>query len=511
MNRSKLLFLFAAVFSGFMYSFPCGFFSFVPIVSGIVYISYLLYLIDSSVSGRQVFYRTFLFNFIASLVSYNWIVKPFTFLDLNIVIVYILALFGLVFISLYVSLYVAISSLFTYYYSNRRRYFIFPISYILMEGVKSFAFTGFNWNPLGSVWSNFPVFMQFASFIGVLGVGFFTILLFSIPYLIYSKRLSFRYRNFIIFIWSFILSFGIKRLYLTDNLDRNFIVRVVDLKIPQTLVNSNITLKMYNNAAKLFGAKDVDLFVFPESSSFVDITSMDEDVVIWKEQYKNLNNKKSSVILGFNRYDGNKAFNSMGVINRNGAVQIYDKLHLVPFGEYFPFIDKLGFASNGYSFVEGDKVKILSVNGLTIYPLICYEAIFTGFKLPKNIDMFVNISNDAWFGEWGKRQHFNMVKWRAVEYGIPIIRSANYGAYGVGASIISPFGKEISYKSRSVNNEVKDFILPKSAGETFFSKFGFYISYVLPRWFLHCVISLFLMIFIAKVFLKVTKKHVKHF
>lgn len=502
-NKNKLSFVLASLVSGFAFSFFRDVFVIIPIIATSIYISYLLYLIDSSVTEKQVFYRTLFFNFLVSLISYHWILKPFTFLNINIFLRYIFSIIGLALISLYVSLYTAFASLVTYYHSNKIRYLIFAISYILMEGIKGFAFTGFDWNPIGSIWSNIPVILQSISIIGVRGLGFLTLLILGVPYLIYKKQFNIKYKISIGFILLIILSFGFIRLYSAKHQNSNFVIRVADLQIPQEFVNNIYIIKKYSDALNIMGINKVDLFILPESSIPFDITSNNDYEIILKNEYYNMNNNKSFLIGGANRYEGNNVFNSMVLLNKNSIIDIYDKLHLVPFGEYIPFQNLLPlqkFTEGVYNFKSGETTQILDIGNFKFFPLICYEAIFTGFNIPSGISGFVNISNDAWFGEWGKRQHFEIAKLRAVEYGIPLIRSANFGAKYLGASVISPYGFEVPAIIKT--KYTKDFFLPKALNKTFFNKIGFYISYILSRLYLLYITKLFLMIFIARLLKK---------
>ena len=95
--------------------------------------------------------------------------------------------------------------------------------------------------------------------------------------------------------------------------------------------------------------------------------------------------------------------------------------------------------------MELEKEKIY------IEPSICYEAIFQTFN-NKKIDLFINITNDAWFGNTiGPIQHFQYAKIRAVEFGIPVIRVANTGYSG----LIGPYGKVLKKGIIKINDEIK--------------------------------------------------------
>jgi len=145
------------------------------------------------------------------------------------------------------------------------------------------------------------------------------------------------------------------------------------------------------------------------------------------------------VILGVQRTQGLRYFNSLVMLDTSGKVAaLYDKHHLVPFGEYIPFGDFFGRfgitafsaqAGNGYSSGPGAQVIGLGDLGLAL-PLICYEGVFPQDvrAAPTRPDMLLLITNDAWFGtRSGPYQHLAQARLRSAEQGLPMIRVANTG------------------------------------------------------------------------------------
>ena len=142
------------------------------------------------------------------------------------------------------------------------------------------------------------------------------------------------------------------------------------------------------------------------------------------------------VIIGANTVDkAGRIYNSVVVADKDGEIHdIYNKSHLVPFGEYRP----LGFLPAPVNLTPGDGPKVISVAGLSVVPAICYEIIFSD-SLLSGIDVLphaiVNVTNDNWFGNTpGVYQHLDMVRRYAIESGLPIVR-ANYS--GISAFIAS--------------------------------------------------------------------------
>ncbi len=124
------------------------------------------------------------------------------------------------------------------------------------------------------------------------------------------------------------------------------------------------------------------------------------------------------------------AHNSLVAVAPDGHVAaIYDKTHLVPFGEYFPSYAHIILGEQG--FVPGPGLRTLHLAGLpAIGPLICYEAIFPAQVVAAGDrpSLLVNITNDAWFGDSaGPRQHLAAARMRTVEEGLPMVRAANTG------------------------------------------------------------------------------------
>ncbi len=145
------------------------------------------------------------------------------------------------------------------------------------------------------------------------------------------------------------------------------------------------------------------------------------------------------VVLGIQRFDGPRLYNSLAYVEAGGAVAaVYDKHHLVPFGEYMPFGDLLaqwgihGLASNaGQGYSAGPGAQVLDLGGLgRALPLICYEGVFSRDlrAAPERADFLLLITNDAWFGKIsGPYQHLAQARLRSAEMGLPMIRVANTG------------------------------------------------------------------------------------
>lgn len=153
------------------------------------------------------------------------------------------------------------------------------------------------------------------------------------------------------------------------------------------------------------------------------------------------------VFSGINRRTDDGAwYNSSILIDAEGAVaEAYDKVHLVPFGEYIPLkIDVIRAlaATSGYGFTAGDGVRAIETPLGRTVPLICYELIFPRHSggLDLRQDYLLQITNDAWFGTFsGPYQHLDQARFRAVEQGLSLVRAANTGV----SAVIDPQGRVI--------------------------------------------------------------------
>jgi apolipoprotein N-acyltransferase len=178
----------------------------------------------------------------------------------------------------------------------------------------------------------------------------------------------------------------------------------------------------------------------------------------------------------------NRFWNSLHAVDGSGAViASFNKFHLVPFGEYMPLRGLLpvgGIAAGATDFSSGDGPVTLQVPGLPPFsPLICYEVIFpAAVKDPANRpDWLLNVTNDAWYGKSaGPHQHFAISRVRAVEEGLPLVRSANTGISGV----VDGYGR-VTASLGLGERGVVDAALPAALPITPYGRFGDVILVVL--------------------------------
>jgi apolipoprotein N-acyltransferase len=168
--------------------------------------------------------------------------------------------------------------------------------------------------------------------------------------------------------------------------------------------------------------------------------------------------------------------NAVALIDREGGIPwIHDKAHLVPFGEYIPFQAWIPIPTvTGFSgFTAGAGPDTLSVGGaFSVSPLICYEVIFPGAGLRADKprpDVLLNVTNDGWYGKSaGPYQHFEQARLRAIESGLPLIRSANTGI----SALIDPMGR-VTARGNLLETKTVETLLPLALpNPTFYSRHG---------------------------------------
>ena len=302
--------------------------------------------------------------------------------------------------------------------NNYWRIFFFATIWTLFEFLRSIILTGLPWNLIAYSWSWSIYIMQSISIFGVYGLCFITLLTIG-----GIANFRFQKDNFYIFLMSililfFIALFGFLRVSnYNETYSNNKKYRLITTNFNQ----KEKWLDESINQTMLLGSKSLMTF-FPETSIGF--------------SKKIPNNWMAGVI----RKEGNKYYNSIQ-FNK----QYHDKSKLVPFTEFLPYekiirvIDFKNLIPSNF-FHSGDKTQDFDKNFL---PLICYEGIFPSITLERfnsNYKAIVNISNDAWFGDGvGPKQQLTHVRYRSIETGLPLIRSANKG-YSV---LINPIGEII--------------------------------------------------------------------
>ncbi len=197
--------------------------------------------------------------------------------------------------------------------------------------------------------------------------------------------------------------------------------------------------------------------------------------------FDNLPNNSYLLVGNITRNNGSYR-NSALLIDSNSRTQhIYHKVHLVPFGEYMPFkniLSRIPFfkiVTGDVGFEKGKNIQAIKTPIGVARTVICYEIIFPEEINPNNndIDAIINLTNDAWFGNSsGPYQHLNSARFRAVEQGVPVLRSANTGI----SAVIDPYGRII----KKINLNKSGYIvssLPNKTKKTLYSIVGDFLFF----------------------------------
>jgi apolipoprotein N-acyltransferase len=180
---------------------------------------------------------------------------------------------------------------------------------------------------------------------------------------------------------------------------------------------------------------------------------------------------------------GRSYYNSAFFLSPAGAEKRYDKIHLVPFGEYVPLRGLIPFASGLTQAIAGDTmpgtdVTPIKIDGVSAGVQICYEIIFPeGARAfaAKGARIIVNITNDAWYGRTAaSAQHMMALPFRAVENRLPVIRAANTGISG----FVTATGEIKSQTALFATAIATDTVVIPPPKSTFYTRFGDLFTYV---------------------------------
>ena len=371
----------------------------------------------------------------------------------------------------------------------------FSILYIiiflsLFEYLRAQLFTGFPWlMPSMTLASNIYL-IQIFSFVGSFSANIIVLTMSILPFVFFSNFKRKKTVSLVLLIPIIFLFFcGTLKYYNKSSLkNTDQLVTIVQPNIKQKnkwiLKNReqhlDNLLQLSNKYRDSFNNKN-RIIIWPETSFEGSIPT--EIKLISSISKKILKNKNTTLIAGLLRTDEKKVFNSLVFLNFKGdVIYSYDKIKLVPFGEYIPFRQYLGSVTDMIApkdFTSGKLKSNPTIYGFeNIITLICYEILFTSEivrRLSKNTNLLINITNDAWFGKTiGPYQHLALAKIKAVEFGLPLARVANTGI----SAYISPYG-EIIGKIPLDNKGVKTFDLIPSLNSTLYKIYGEYIFIVL--------------------------------
>ena len=377
-------------------------------------------------------------------------------------------------------------------------------SLTVSEWLRGHVLTGFPWNAFGYALTEPLALAQTASLIGLWGLTFLSVAIFASPAVLIDGNSRGR-RPWIApaIALSLLVAmgiFGAVRLGLRPTSQvANVKLRIMQPNLQQDarfnysakaeVMQKYLTLSDRASGPQSTGVRDATILIWPESA-FPFFLSREPDAMA---QIAGLLPKGTILITGSVRAPDlpvgakiTRAYNSIYAIDHDGSIlSIYDKLHLVPFGEFLPFQDlmeKLGFVQltkvQG-GFIPGTRRKPMDIpNAPRALPLICYEAIFPGDVVTgkDRPGWIVNLTNDGWFGiSTGPYQHLQQARLRAIEEGLPVVRAANTGI----SAVIDPMGRIVARLGLGLEG-VLDCSLPSAIPPTFYARAGDMLAAALP-------------------------------
>lgn len=379
-----------------------------------------------------------------------------------------------------------------------QKWLIFSSSAVLFEWIRSFFLTGFPWNLLGYSLAFNQELIQAAA----LGGTYLLSLAAFLSYGVFGLWLDAPAKKTFLYavLWALMCfgglwTFGYIRLSNAVLTETQTTVRLVQPSIPQEIKWSRETAENNFKEYLALSAQTTDqtpnIIIWGETASPF---RLDEDEAHRLEAAKILSDGNYLIMGAISYQPVENRFlphNSLIVLSSKGEIAgVYNKSHLVPFGEYIPlrrylpnFIRPIANVIGTFGKGNGPQTLHLK-NSPSFGGIICYEVIF-----PHEItdskdrpDFLVNLTNDGWYGNSaGPYQHWVSAKLRAVEEGIPLVRAANNGISG----IITPFGEERQILTLNQKG-FSEGRLPSAISPTLYSRLGNSITITF------CLILLFL-------------------
>jgi apolipoprotein N-acyltransferase len=371
------------------------------------------------------------------------------------------------------------------------------VALTLVEWLRGHMLSGFPWNAYGYALAGPLALAQIAALIGLWGLTFVAVAAFASPAVLVDERADTPRPWLPPLVGGLVLvalaAYGVVRLaqsptsfvdgvrlrIMQPNLQQD---EKFNYGAKQQVMSRYLALSDRDTGPDATGVRDVTHLVWPESA-FPFFIAREADALA---QIAALLPEGTVLITGGVRPEETtpgariaRGYNSIYVIDHDGStLGVYDKIHLVPFGEYLPFQRLLeGFGLMQLTkvqggFIPGERRRLLGVPRAPLaLPLICYEIIFPGEAAPRTGERagwMLNLTNDGWFGHGtGPHQHLQQARLRAIEEGLPLVRAANTGI----SAVVDPLGRII--KNLPLGAEgVLDSALPRPVEPTLFVRAG---------------------------------------
>lgn len=403
---------------------------------------------------------------------------------------------GMVALSLGLSFYFSFFALFVVWSRRRfdfwRRLVLIPAAWMILEFLRSHVLSGFPWVLLSHSQSFNPVAIQISDIGGAFLVSyllmFANVFFFEVLESLAAKRFLKRWELFLpLLVIVFWTGYGVGRLNEDPRLSCPFKVGLVQGNIPQEIkwvynFRSKIIAKYKLLSEILVLKEEPDLVIWPETS-FPDYLEFGVNDHLLGVLASDIGRP---LLAGSIRLEKEHYYNSALLYSPSGRLTaLYDKMHLVPFGEYIPARRYLPFLARMIpieDFTGGSVARIFEIPGIDC-PLmrfgvmICFEDIFSPLArnlVKRGADFLVNVTNDAWFGDThSPYQHFESSIFRAVENRVYVVRAANTGVTGIidDRGIPQSVVRDQKGKRTFVTGSVSGLVYRTERG-SFYARFG---------------------------------------
>jgi len=404
-------------------------------------------------------------------LALSWIVEPFL---VDAARHGWMAPFAVLFLSFGLALFWAVAGALAHF--GRPATLMFAVALAATEYLRGHVLTGFPWAIPGQVWTDTPV----AQGAAVLGADGLTLLTTLVAGFAAMGRLG--GLQIAVVLTGLAWGGGQARLGSAEPADRDVTLRLVQPNTPQDIKwDETVARSLFDRLLTMTSAPGdgpaPDLVIWPETAVPYLLDTSPRAVAEIAAA-----GGAAPVAVGIQRSDGAlRYFNSLAFIGPEGQIAgLYDKHHLVPFGEYMPFGDTLRnwfgitglAAAEGHGYSAGPGPQVIDLGGKLgrVLPLICYEAVFPGIPraVAERPDWLLQVTNDAWFGTLsGPYQHLEQARLRAIEQGLPMIRVANTGV----SAVIDAKGR-IRASMALGTAGVLDRALPPALSPTLFARWG---------------------------------------
>lgn len=370
------------------------------------------------------------------------------------------------------------------------RILLFTGFWVAFEYVRGVIFTGFPWNLVGYSWSMVDPVLQATAFIGIYGLTLLTVFLASLPALFGEaetpRKVAISSTGLVAALFIALAGAGYLRIPAApvSSFD-NTNLRIVQPNIQQSMKwKRELLLEHLQKIVSLSLIEEGEkprFHIWPETAVPYYLTTAKQ----LQKELAQMIAPGGAIFTGAPRRDPvtRTYWNSLNVLGANGEIlDIYDKQHLVPYGEYMPLrplMEAVGLTGiipaldQMSDFATPDKSarKVISIPGMPpARALICYEIIFPWEIAPDApFSWILNITNDGWFGNTsGPYQHFAITRTRAIEQGVPVIRAANTGI----SAIIDPYGRVEEQLALNKTGVIDGSLPMPIAGRTLYARSG---------------------------------------